>query len=88
MKYSKDDYLNFDLFQGEEAEITCRNFKMVKAKKEHACFFGLGSYGDGHTIKAGENYRYETGLVDGSFWGKYRCCIKCLDKHISEMEGN
>jgi hypothetical protein len=86
MKHTDQDYLDFDPCEGDEAEISCRTVALRKAKKEHPCFFGLGNYGDGHTIKPGDRYRYEQALVDGSFWGKYRVCIPCMDKYISQYE--
>jgi len=79
-KHSEQEYIDADMFFGEEGELTCRVVKLRKAKKEHQCF---GLYGDlGHSIQPGELYRYERALVDGSFWGEYRMCLRCLDQFI------
>lgn len=82
LKYTEDEYKNVDLFQGEESELSCVVVKMVRARKEHKCFGGLGDYGDGHVIHKGDLYRYESALVDGDFFGKYRLCIPCMDKWL------
>lgn len=79
-KHSEQEYIDADPFFGDEAELTCRTVKLRKAKKEHQCF---GLYGDlGHSIRPGEVYRHERALVDGSFWGEYRMCLRCLDRFI------
>ena len=80
------EYLEHDLFCGDEGDLTCRTKAIRTARKEHACFGGLGC-GDGHTIKPGERYRYETARVDRSFWGTYRICLTCMDKWIAELAG-
>lgn len=81
------DRLNYDLFAGEDGELSCRTVVIRTAQKEHPCFGGLGRDGDGHTIKPGERYRHERAFVDRSFWGEYRICLRCLDKELSELMG-
>jgi len=88
MEYTEQDYLDFDLFQGEEGELSLRTVKMVVARKTHKCFFGLGAYADGHEIPKGGYHRYEKALVDGDFWGEYRVCTDCMDKYLSELDGD
>lgn len=79
-RHSEQEYIDADMFSGEEAELTCRVVTLRKAKKEHKCF---GLHGDlGHSIQPGELYRHERALVDGSFWGEYRMCLRCLDRFI------
>lgn len=86
MNRPDSDYLEHDPFCGDDGDLTCRNVAIRTARKEYACFGGAGD-GDGHTIKPGDRYRYETALVDGDFWGTYRICLPCIDKWIRELEG-
>lgn len=84
MRYSDEEYIATDPFFGEEAEVSCRTVKIRIAAKEHACF-GL----DGtqhHTIAKGQRYRHERALVDSDYWGEYRICLPCMDKHISDED--
>ena len=74
------DYVRYDPFEGGEAELTCRSVTLRKAKKNHICY-GLAGKQD-HGIQAGEHYRHEKALVDGSFWGEYRICLACMDAFI------
>lgn len=62
----------------DEAELTCRSVKIVKARKEHQCYSLDGE--QDHMIEKGEFYRYEKALVDSDFWGEYKLCIKCCEK--------
>lgn len=63
-KHSEQEYIDADIFFGEEGELTCRVVKLRKAKKEHQCF---SLYGDlGHSIKPGELYRHERAGGDGT----------------------
>lgn len=87
-KRTDAEYIAHDPFSGDDATITCRTVGIRTARKEHACFGGQGQYGDGHTIKPGDRYREEKALVDGDYWGRYRLCLACLDKWISELEGD
>ena len=87
MSRPDSEYLEYDPFFGEEGKITCRTKTLRSARKEYACF-GAPDSGDGHTIKPGDRYRYETALVDGDFWGTYRICLPCIDKWIRELEGD
>lgn len=85
--YSEQEYLDHDLFAGEEADITCRTVKLVKTRKAHPCFFGGGN-GDGHSIAQGETARYEKALVDSDYWGSYYVCIPCMDREIADLRGD
>ena len=85
MKFAEEDYLNFSPYEGEDGEVSCRTVKLVKANKEHDCFFGLGSYGDGHKISKGDVYRYEKELIDGDFFGSYKVCVKCMDEYLTDL---
>ncbi|MGL4265161.1 MAG: hypothetical protein ACRCTX_26355 [Afipia sp.] len=86
MKITDEDRLEYDITAGDDAELRCRTVKMRTAAKEHPCFGGIGQ--DGHTIKKGERYRHERARVDGDFWGEYRICTPCLDKWISDLNGD
>ena len=81
---SDADYIAYDPFQGDEAELKCRTVAIRTARKEHPCFSLDGK--QDHQIKPGERYRHERALVDGSFWGNYRICLGCMDKFFEEFE--
>jgi hypothetical protein len=86
MKYPEDEYINFDPFEGDEADISCRTVKLVKARKAHACFMGANPrHGDQHKIQAGDMARVETALIDRSFWGRSYVCIPCMDKWLADV---
>ncbi|MFC5551783.1 hypothetical protein [Massilia aerilata] len=86
LAYSKQDYLELDLFTGEEANITCRTVKLVKTRKPHACYFGQN--GDGHSTAPGDLARHEKALVDGDYWGSYYLCIRCMDRELADLRGD
>ncbi len=86
LAYSEQEYLEFDLFVGEDADITCRTVKLVKTRKRHVCFFGQN--GDGHSIAPGSHARHEKALVDGDYWGSYYICIPCLDRELADLRGD
>jgi len=73
-------YVQADPFQGDDAELTCRNVTLRQARKNYLCY-GLTGKQD-HGIQAGDYYRYESARVDGSFWGEYRICLGCMDAFI------
>jgi hypothetical protein len=89
LRYPEDDYLRYDPYEGDEAEIRCRTTKLVKVRKPHACFMGANPHGgDNHVIQPGELARFETALVDGDFWGKSYVCIGCVDKWLGDVLGD
>ncbi|VVD95752.1 hypothetical protein PIN31009_01866 [Pandoraea iniqua] len=81
------EYLTHDLFMGEEADIKCRTVKLVTARKPHACWLGQALGAKPHEIAVGELHRYEKALVDGDYWGSYRCCLRCMDAEIDDVQG-
>ena len=85
LAYTEQDYISFDPFFGEEADITCRTVKLVKVRRPHPCFFGQN--GDGHGIAQGDIARHEKALVDGDYWGSYYLCIPCLNREIADLYG-
>lgn len=86
MKHTDADYLAFDIFAGDEAEITFRTKAMRTARKPHLCY---GRFGErDHSILAGERHLHERARIDGSFWGEYRMCCDCLDQEMAEFEGD
>ncbi|WP_233343660.1 hypothetical protein [Burkholderia cepacia] len=88
MKYDAPEYVRWDPFEGDEAEISCRQIRIVRVRKEHPCFIGANPCGgDQHVIKVGEMARYEKAFVDGSFWGRSYVCIPCMDKFLDELKG-
>lgn len=80
-KHTESEYINADPFLGDESEITCRRVSLRKARKPYTCY-GLSGRLD-HTIEAGEIHRHERARVDGSFWGEYRICLRCMDAFIA-----
>jgi hypothetical protein len=80
--YADADYIAADPFFGDEAERACQTVAIRTARKEHTCFSLDGK--QDHTIKPGERYRHERALIDGSFWGQYRICLACMDKHLND----
>lgn len=85
MKHSDAQYLAVDLFQGDEADLTCRTVKLVTTRKEHACH-AFVAFTDGINpcvIRIGARARHERARVDGSFWGSYYACLPCLDRTIA-----
>ena len=76
------DYLTFDPFQGEESDLTCHQVTLKVARKPHLCFGTSESTHNRHGIQKGEVYRFEKARVDGSFWGRYRMCLGCMDQLI------
>jgi hypothetical protein len=86
--FPDQDYIAFDPCEGDrDVDVRLRTVKLVVARKEHSCFFGTGPYGDAHTIKSGDRYRYERALIDRDYWGQYRVCLPCMDKWLRERDG-
>lgn len=84
MKYTEHQILDYDPFFGDEGELSLHTKKLVKVRKQHSCFFGLGSYANkpNHKIEIGDPARFEKALVDGDYFGRYYMCIPCLEKEI------
>jgi hypothetical protein len=85
LKFNEADYIAFDPCEGEDAVVSCRTVRLVRARKERPCFFGSGQRGDGHLIRRGEVYRSERALVDGDYWGNYAVCVPCMDKWLTDI---
>jgi hypothetical protein len=84
MKYKKQDYINFNPFDGDrDVDIRCRTVSIVKTRKEHVCHISLID-GKTHNIKIGEMARVEKAICDGH-WGSYYCCIPCMDDWFYEI---
>ena len=79
-----EDRLSFDLFQGEEATTEMRRVAIRTARKQHRCFLSEMAGREPHDISPGERYRHEKALIDGDFWGEYRCCLACVDAEIAQ----
>lgn len=86
MKYSPDEYLSLNLFDGDESDVQCRSIRLLKVRKEHTCFLSMDQT-EQHMISKGETARLEKGLIDRSFWGSYYCCVPCMDRFIDELYG-
>lgn len=81
-KHTDQEYIAADPFVGDEADITCRTVKIKTARKQHKCF-GMTGQQD-HFINIGDRYRHEKALVDNSFFGEYKICLKCIDDFMSD----
>jgi hypothetical protein len=84
-KHTDAEYISADPFFGDESQLTCRNVAIKTARKKHTCFSIDGK--QDHEINPGERYRFETARVDGSFWGSYKICLKCMDAFIADLNG-
>lgn len=82
-----EERIAHDLFPGEEGSIAMRQVTIKTARKEHQCFLSFANGGTPHSIQPGERYRHEKALVDGDFWGVYKCCLKCTDREINDIRG-
>ena len=85
-KHSDEEYLRFNPFDGDEAETTCSTVEIRTARKSHLCFTLTGRRD--HEISVGDRYRYERALIDRSFWGCYRLCLRCVDEALQEFSGH
>ena len=83
-----EERIAHDLFPGEEGSIAMRQVTIKTARKEHACFLSFAYGGQQHNIQPGERYRHEKALVDGDFWGEYKCCLNCVDREIRDLAGD
>lgn len=86
LAFQERDYLAYDPFgDGDrDVDIRMRTVRLVRARNEYPCFAGQAD-GLAHTIKPGDVYRSETALIDGDYWGKYRVCVACMDKWLTEI---
>jgi len=87
MKYSKEDYLEYDYFFGDEADVSCRTRKFVKVRKDHPCHGGDCPGNESHFVKKGNFALYEKALIDRDFWGSYYFCTDCMDKELDDING-
>lgn len=80
-RFTDAEYLNVDLFQGNDSELTCRSVKLVVTRKAHACH----AFADSApcAIAPGSRARHERARIDGSFWGSYYACLPCLKRTIA-----
>lgn len=84
IKYTDEEYINYDPFFGDEADLKCVTTSIRKANKDYVCY-GLSGE-QKHLIHKGDRYRHEKAFVDDSFWGEYRICLKCMGKFIGDMK--
>lgn len=80
MKYKPEDYLNVNVFFGDEGELSCHTMKIVKARKSHQCMMS------GSVISPGSFARHDKALVDGDFWGSYYTSLEALERMIDDNE--
>lgn len=86
MSESDQEYINYDPFEGDDSEITCRKVAIRTARKEHDCYaITLNGKEPQHRIKVGQRYRHETARVDGEF-GSWKMCLECIDKDIKDLD--
>lgn len=88
MKYTKEEYLSWDYFEGDQSDVLLKTTKFVKVRKDHLCLMaGWGNGEPDHTTKKGQYAYYEKALVDGEFVSYY-ICTDCLDKCIDDIMGD
>lgn len=85
-RHTDKDYISADPFSGDESDLQCRTIAIRTARKRHQCHTITGI--QDHTIEPGDRYRHERALVDGSFWGEYRICLKCMDELLADLHGD
>ena len=78
------EYLEIDLFEGDEGEMAMRSARLLTTRKPHLC----SVWSSQHENPSGTKARLETALVDGSFWGRYYACLPCLDRWAKEIYGD
>ena len=83
-KHSDQTYINFEPFPGDESDISVQTIKIRTARKQHVCYSLDGKMD--HTIEPGQRYRFEKALIDRSYWGEYKICLKCIDDYIDELK--
>lgn len=82
MKYTDEQYLAFDPFEGDrDVDIRMQTTKMITTKKDHPCTTWTE---EPHVILKGSRCRFESALVDGE-WCSYYVCIDCMDKFLQEF---
>lgn len=84
-RHTHAEYLNFDLFGGDESDLACRTVRLARVRQAQECFLGKAPGQTPHMILRGRLARIESALVDGSFFGRYHCCIACMDREIEAV---
>lgn len=68
LRYPAEDYLSCDPYWGDEEDVQCRTFSIVRTRNDVECTMGLcGRSVQEATHKAGSVVWKETGLIDGKF---------------------
>ena len=86
LKFEYDAYLQFDPCEGVERDLSDRTVRLLRAKKDRACFMGLLPGGDRHSIARGSLYRSERAKddeLDGS-WAIYAVCLSCIEAQLAQ----
>ena len=81
MKYTKEQYEEFDVSEGDDIDIRCRTTRLVKTKKPHKCCLDNGA----HIIPVESMAVRDSAIVDGE-WSTVYSCTDCIDKWYDECE--
>ena len=85
MKYTNEEYLFTDPFEGErDVKIKIKRTALVKLRKSRECY-GLANT-EPHIIPAGAMSRTETGILDGKFV-RADLCMNCMDEFLDKLNG-
>lgn len=79
MKYTKEQYEEFDISENDEIEIRCRTTKLIKTRKPHRCCMDIKE----HSIPAGSIALRDSAIVDGE-WCTVYSCTDCIDAWYDE----
>jgi hypothetical protein len=81
MKYSEEDYLEFDVSGGDDIEIRCRTRKLIKTRKDHPCCASNAE----HIIPRGTICLCDRAIVDGE-WSVVYVCLPCIEEWYDKIE--
>lgn len=85
MKYTDEQYLAFDPFDGDrDVDVRNQTTKMVTTKKDHNCTSPDCGERVTHVIPKGSRCRFESAVVDGE-WCRYYVCTDCMDRFLGEF---
>ena len=82
MKYTDEQYLGFDISEGDRIDIRCRTRKLVKVRADHECC--MSGPGENHVIPKGVVALYDKAIVEGE-WQTAYICIPCIDKWYDDL---
>jgi hypothetical protein len=82
MKHDQEFYIAFDPFETDETPVRMRSQRFVTTRRPQKC---CGIDKGMHTLAPGSQTRYETALIEESFWGRYYLCTDCIDSFLERF---